>query len=56
MSDYNTRLALWSAQGMRRCKTCGGKVYRATDPGGSEFLEHVDTERKSSTRHQARRL
>jgi hypothetical protein len=52
-TDHTTRLALWSSQGMKRCRVCGGKVYNYTAPGGLESLEHVDTHH-STTSHEAR--
>lgn len=39
MSDYTTRLALWSAQGQRRCGICDQRVYDSTGFG----LQHTES-------------
>lgn len=50
MSDYTTRLALWSSQGQRRCIHCSARVYTCTNPGGGTSLEHVDQDIKGQAR------
>jgi hypothetical protein len=47
VSDFGTRLALWSMQGRRHCFHCGTRVYTSIEPGGQESLQHVDTDIKA---------